>query len=98
MKAMNLELVLIGEAERLLTSIDVTKISGQLFYLKPRIIQDAKGFRGHTKRVGREADRKALSRGGVSFPLIPVIGMKRERAHHQDRARICQVHELGDDL
>jgi len=74
---MDLELVLIREAKHLLMSIHMTKVSDQLFYLKLRIIQDAKGRRGHAKRVGREADRKALSRGGVSLPLIPVIGMKR---------------------
>jgi hypothetical protein len=51
MKAMSLEFVLIGEAKRPLMFIDVTKLSSKLFYLKLRIIQNAKGFRGHTKRV-----------------------------------------------
>jgi hypothetical protein len=75
MKAMSPELVLVREAKRPLILIDMTKISSKLFYLKFRIIQNAKGLCRHTKRIGREANRKTLSRRSISLPLVPVIGM-----------------------
>ena len=52
MKAMSQELVLVGEAKGPLPFIDMTKISSKLFYLNFRIIQNAKGFCRHAKRIG----------------------------------------------